>query len=193
MSNASTVGPVRLWRLLGRYAPHLIVLGMLFAFGVGVSFAPSILVFSIFAVPMILVASIAILVAAVVSLLRGRGKLAIWQGAFVPLLLIAPWPLLLSGQYAGWIGHLLVCEPFYEAQISKLDSAKNDRLKLFDWGSYLIFNDIYLAYDESDELRWPESAEPRAFQARLASQIVDPHWDVEAHLWGHYYIVDGHS
>ncbi|MGH7022867.1 MAG: hypothetical protein ACREEB_04650 [Caulobacteraceae bacterium] len=180
--------------LTPHYAFYFVVLGVPFVIGVLVSLSPTLLIVAILTVaPIWLVVALVMLIWAIASLIRRDLGGALWRGAIFAAMLVSPWPLMDVGQYSGWQAHLLIGLPYYEAQINKLPVAKDDRVKMFYWGSYLIFNDNYLAYDESDQLKLPEPEERPSFRARVAAQIVDPHWDTWAHLWGHYYVVDGHG
>jgi hypothetical protein len=167
------------------------------AIGVADAFSPSLLFFVLtLFIPVAAFLAIVVLVGAVVALLRRKMRWAAWSGALVLSLIVAPWPMLLAGRYSGWVVRLLVNEPSYDRQLSQLDGRSHDRLKLFAWGQYMIFDDFFLAYDESDQLRFPQNRETASFQSRFESALGaagDGSWFVQARLWHHYYVVDAYD
>lgn len=66
------------------------------------------------------------------------------------------------------------------------------KLRLWNWGGYLIFDDIFLTFDGSDTLNLAQDQQPRAFQDRLGGMVPNVRWDA-THLVGHYYVLDVHG
>jgi hypothetical protein len=168
-------------------APFAIVLTLPFFFGVGVSFSPSVLFFVVLLGPAWLLMAIFALVIALFRVANRQWRLATWWACLAVAFAPAWWGIWL-GNGTGWRLHLLVEQPYYDAQVAKLAGPQGDKLAVFDWGGYLIFNDINLVFDGSDSLRSPLSNLPPQFKNRLSAETQGEISDITP-LWGHYYIV----
>lgn len=140
----------------------------------------------------------------VVAGLRGDRAGFARRLALVVVLLVTP-GVFSAANTAGWLTRLLVYKPAYDAAVAQRPPDPEGRLVLFPWGHYLIYDELCLAYDETDQLRRRQDDQPPAFRARLAAAIAaqlrarpnaprfaDPHWDATP-IWGHYYVVDAHG
>ena len=120
--------------------------------------------------------------------------------------LIALSPLVFrNATLAGWVARLWLYQPGYDASVAARAPDPAGRLVLFHWGHYLIYDEVSLAYDESDQLSRPQDAQAAAFRARLATAIdaemqrrrnvpkfTTPRWEATP-LWRHYYVVRAHG
>jgi hypothetical protein len=110
-----------------------------------------------------------------------------------------------AANVAGWMGRLWLYQPSYDAEVAARPRDPRGQLVLFHWGHYLIYDEVSLAYDETDQLRRRQDEQPEPFRARLAAAITAqtrtrfngprfaaPRWDATP-LWRHYYVIDAHG
>jgi hypothetical protein len=135
--------------------------------------------------------------------LRHRERL-VRDLALVVVIAVSPF-VFRNATLAGWVARLWLYQPTYDATVATQAPDPAGRLVLFHWGHYLIYDEVSLAYDESDQLRRPQDAQPAAFRARLAAAIdaemqrrrnvpkfTAPRWEATP-LWRHYYVVKAHG
>lgn len=124
--------------------------------------------------------------------------------ALVVVIAVAP-GVFRNATLAGWVARLWLYQPAYDAAVAAHAPDPAGRLVLFHWGHYLIYDEVSLTYDESDQLGRPQDAQPAAFRARLSAAIdaqvqrrrnvpkfAEPRWEATP-LWRHYYVVMAHG
>jgi hypothetical protein len=182
-------------------APYVAALALASGLGLMASFWPSVIAAAAICGAAWLAAALWLCAA---TGLRGDGPGFARRLALVIVLMVTP-GVFSSANTAGWMARLMLYRPAYDAAVSRQPLDPSGRLVLFPWGHYLIYDELALAYDQSDQLRRPQADQPPAFRARLAAAIAaqlrvrpnaprfpDPHWDATP-IWGHYYVVDAHG
>jgi hypothetical protein len=135
---------------------------------------------------------------------RGDGR-AFRRRAFLVLVIAAAPGVFNAANFTGWLGRLWLFMPAYKAQVTASLEPPGQRLVLFHWAYYQIFDDLYLAYDDSDRLRGPQADQPAQMQATIVEtihrwdaahphgpRIVNPKWETTP-LWKHWYVVEAHG
>lgn len=136
--------------------------------------------------------------------LKGDARGARRALALTILLLVTP-GIFQAATWAGWVGRLWLYQPGYDAAVAESPPDPAGKLILFHWGHYLIWDEVSLAFDETDELARPQERQPPEFRARLtaaidkemqrrknAPEFADPRWEATG-LWRHYYVVQTHG
>ena len=128
------------------------------------------------------------LVSGAVHLVRRRWSGAARSGAII--LVVATFlPLLQLGEMAGYFGRFAVSYPHYAREVARLRRPDRPLFVLWQWNGYLIFNTIYLAYDERESLaQASRSAASRQLADQLSGGTLGSAFDAYR-LGGHYFIV----
>ncbi len=165
----------------------LIAVAIPFACGVLVSYSAStLLIIVLTVVPIWLLAAVAVLGFSVFNATKGRWKASMY-GLGATVILAGSLVLIPVGLHTGYYIRLWTFWNYYDAEIAKIPKDGNPRFRVFDWGGYLIFNSIFLVYDETDELSLAPGRQSSEWMGR-AGALFAGNWSAE-HLNDHYYVV----
>ena len=122
---------------------------------------------------------------------KGQRRRAGRYGLLAIVLLMAI-PISYVGERIGFYTRLAASWPAYASDIRAIPGPIASKLRLWTWGGYLIFDDIFLTYDGSDSLKLPQNRESSEFKERLSNSIPNTNWNA-THLVGHFYVLDVHG
>jgi hypothetical protein len=97
-------------------------------------------------------------------------------------------PAFRVGLWAGYEARFWGTKPFHDAEVAQLKQPGQARLVAWEWNAYMIFNTIYLVYDEQDQFALPPQRQSSAWKELVGTKIDGSAWSAE-HLYGHYYLV----
>jgi hypothetical protein len=175
----------------GPHAAWFFAIGVPFLGGMLVAFFPTAALLDIFILPIWAIWALILFGLFGISLFK---KLWLKAGQRACLLVALFLCIIISrvGLFGGWICRFAIEWPGHQSVIASLPEPSNQKLLLWAWGSYLIFNDTYLAYDGSDGLKDSQPDQSIDLQNKIAAKVTNARWDA-THLIGHYYVLDVHG